>query len=231
MRLRRRIDALALVALIGAALLLVGMAGCDAATSATSATTKPVPTTTPSATASPSPTYSVVVRAVPRVPAASTAGWATYRDPQFALQVPLPPGWRAGAFTTSTPGGPTYYIVQFFPPQSQGQPGLGAVEKEPELIQITVMTAPPYTTVAGNPSWFAEASPVSIGGTPSTLYDRYNSGEEVSLSAGLMHGALQFTFNLNVMFVNYSVELDPAEVNRDTSLYLGMMQGFSLTKV
>ena len=203
---------------------IFGITGCGGDTSIATSVSSASPRTT--ILPSPSPT---VVLAAPRVSAATTTGWAIYQDPRFAFQVPLPPGWRAVTFTSSTPSGPGYYTVQFFPPQSQGKPGEAAASMEPALIEVTVVSSPPYVTVAKDPSWIAEASPVAIGNTSSTLYDRYASGQEVDRIAELMSGALQFTFTLRVATASASADLNPAEVSRDTSLYLGMMQGFRLT--
>jgi hypothetical protein len=99
----------------------------------------------------------------------------------------------------------------------------------PELIQITVASAPPYSSVAHDPSWFAEASPVAIGNTSATLYDRYDAGEEVLRMAYLQQGALQFSFSLRVASARASVAVDPAEINADMARHLGMLQGFHLT--
>jgi hypothetical protein len=100
----------------------------------------------------------------------------------------------------------------------------------PELIQITVVSAPPYSSVVGDPSWGAETGPVAIGNTQATLYDRGDpTGEEVLRTAELQQGALQFSFYLRVASDRASVAVDPAKVNRDASLYLGMLCGFQLT--
>jgi hypothetical protein len=106
------------------------------------------------------------------------------------------------------------------------------VEKAPELIQISVVSAPPYSTVPPDPNWVAEASPVAIGNTSAILYDRHfvTAGVEVLRIANLQQGTLQFSFELHLQLENYTESvLDPAEVNRDTALYLGMLQGFHLT--
>ena len=101
---------------------------------------------------------------------------------------------------------------------------------EPELIEITVVSAPPYISVAGDGDWFAETTPVAIGNTQSTLYDRNDSMDlGVDRMAEVQHGALQFAFSLHVASASASVDVAPTEVNRDTSLYLGMLRGFLLT--
>jgi hypothetical protein len=220
---QERLNVLALLVVVVPAVLVLGISGCGA---------KPPPATSdpaalPRAAVSPSPT----VAQATRVPAALTTGWATYRDPHVAFQVPLPPGWHAGSFPWTTPGGPSYYIVQFFPPHTPVMPSVAAAEKAPELIQITVVSAPPYSTVANDSNFVAEASPVAIGNTSATLYDRHFAGEgvEVLRIAYVQQGTLQFSFNLHLQLENYTESvLDPAEVNRDTALYLGMLQGFHL---
>jgi hypothetical protein len=216
-----------LMVLLVPAILILGMTGCGATAPANSS----VPSVHPGAALSPSPSPPASVSpAFPLVAPAQTSGWAAYRDRHVAFAVPLPPGWRAGSFTSTTPGGPTYYIVQFFPPQSPVNPGVGASSMAPELIEITVVSAAPYISVAGDANWIPEADTVTIGNTQSTLYDRMSpSGEELDRIAEVRHGALQFAFNLHVASASASMNLDPAKVNSDTSLYLAMMQGFQLT--
>lgn len=95
---------------------------------------------------------------------------------------------------------------------------------EPELIQITVVSAAPYISVVGDPKWTAEANTVAIGNTQSTLYDRMApSGAELDLIVATNRGALQFVFNFHD---ESSTTLDTAKVNSEVSLYLGMLQGF-----
>lgn len=207
------------------AVLIFGLSGCGTKAPATTS----VPLASPRAAVPPSPA-SVVVSATPLVPPAVTTGWATYRDPRFAFHVLLPPGWHAGSFTSTTPTGPSYYIVQFFPPQTPVKPGDGATTTAPELIQITVASAPPYGSVANDPSWGAEPSPVMIGTTQATLYYHGDpTGEEVLRMAYLQQGALQFSFSLRVASDKAPVAVDPAKVTRDMALYLGMLQRFHLT--
>jgi hypothetical protein len=54
----------------------------------------------------------------PTVPPASTEGWAIYTDKRFHFQAPIPPGWKAKAYTAyeCPQGGDGAYIVGFFPP-------------------------------------------------------------------------------------------------------------------
>ncbi len=204
-------------------LVIVGLAGCGVRAS-TSPSTTSAASPPPSVSASPSAT---VMMATVTVTAAATNGWATYTDSYVGFQVPLPPGWRAGAFTSATSSGSAQYIVQFFPPQSHGTPSAGAAAMEPELIQITVVSAPPHISVADNPHWIPVVNPVAIGNTPSTMYELMpSSGSEVNLIAATKRGAMQFVFNFHILSPQASTTLDTARLNSAVSLYLGMLQGF-----
>lgn len=54
----------------------------------------------------------------PAVQPASTEGWAIYTAQRFHFQAPIPPGWKARAYTSyeCPQGGDGAYIVGFFPP-------------------------------------------------------------------------------------------------------------------
>jgi hypothetical protein len=103
---------------------------------------------------------------------------------------------------------------------------------EPELIEITVVSAPPYTAMAYDGNWFAETTPVAIGNMQATLYDRtdWTDGSfELLRSAQVQDGTLQLGFLLHVMPNSAYINPPTEKVDRDTSLYLGMLQGFHLT--
>jgi len=202
------------------AILATGLTGCGGRASTASSIASAYPTTSPSPTI---PSATVTAAVTPAV----TTGWAIYRDSRTAFQVPLPPGWWTGSFTSATPNGPDVYNVQCFPPHSYGQPGAGAAAMEPELIEITVVFAAPYVSFANNPDWSPEAYPVAIGSTPAMVYDRIlPDGEELLHLAATYRGRLQFLFELHLLSSKASVPLDPAKITSATALFLGMMQGF-----
>lgn len=201
------------------AILMMGLMGCGGPAATAPSTTSPHSTTSLSPTR---PSATATAAVTPAV----TTGWPIYRDSQVAFQVPLPPGWRVGSFTSPTPNGPDEYTVQCFPPQSHGQPGAGAASMEPELIEITVVFAPPYASVADDPNWQPEAHPVAIGSTQAIVYDRLPDWEEILRLAATYRGRLQFVFELHLLSEEAPVALDPTKIKSATALFLGMMQGF-----
>ncbi len=168
---------------------------------------------------------------MPVITAAPSADWATYRDPRFTFQVPLPPGWQPASLTwpqQPDKGGATYYIVQFFPPGPHEEPGPGASAMAPELIEITVTLSGPSTPLAQNPRSSPESGTVALGTTQVKLYDGGNPGNGSEISR-----AAETTFRTYPMFfeMHYLAEgaWDPAIAQRDVALFLAMMQGYRLT--
>jgi hypothetical protein len=207
------------------ALLALGLAGCGSAPQvsvAAGSTARPSPTATPVGdtwTCAPAAS-AAAVSVAPR------AGWAWYRDPHIGFQVPNPPGWRAGTFTNATPGGPSSFTVQFFPPQTPMAPGPAASAKAPRLIAITVMPTGIYPMVSQDPAWCTEPSPVALGSSQVTLYDRGapDAGELLREAETGFQGQT-LLFEMKELAIEQP-RLDPATVRNDTALYLAMLQGF-----
>lgn len=201
------------------AILVIGMAGCSgrASISFTTALPRPSVSTAPSVTATAS------------VTAAETNGWATYRDPRFAFQVPLPPGWQPASLTwppQPDKGGYNYYIVQFFPPGPHGDPGPGASAHAPELIQMTVTLSGPATpSLAQNPGFSPEPRTVALGTTQVQLYDSGSPGygTEIGRAAETTLGTYPMLFG---MHYQTNGAWDPAVAQRDIALFLAVLQGF-----
>lgn len=206
------------------ALLVLGLAGCGASVSLSSAA-RAAPTATAPATAMPVATATPT----PVITPAPSAGWAVYRDPRFAFQVPIPSGWQPASLIwppQPESNGFNYYMVQFFPPGPHGEPGAGASAKAPELIQISVTLSGPFTSsLAQNTGFTREAGTVALGGEQVPLYDRGQPGYGSSIlrAAETTLGTYPMLFEMHYNAVG---AWDPAIAQRDISLYLAMMQGF-----
>jgi hypothetical protein len=91
------------------------------------------------------------------------------------------------------------------------------------------MSAAPYFIVTADPNWIPQPGTIAIGNAQCVLYDRSPGGSQVDQISQRTFGALQFTFRLHVATASASLQLDPATVDADTSLYLGMLGGFQYT--
>jgi hypothetical protein len=205
------------------ALLTLSLAGCGATVSVAAATP-----TAPRATAS-ATLGTLTGAATPAITPAPWDGWATYHDPQFPFQVPIPPGWQPASLTwppQSDPSGFTYYIVQFFPPGPHGVPGPGASSMAPELIEITITLSGPFTSsLAQNPGFYPEPGTVALGSTQVQLYDRGSpgNGREMVRAAETTLGTYPMLFEMHYLADG---TWDPAIAQRDVALFLAMMQGY-----
>ena len=208
-----------------AALLALGLAGCGASVSGSGA-----PPTAPRAPAfAPLGTRTDVATPTLVITPASSAGWATYRDPRFAFEVPLPPGWQPASLTwppQPDKDGYNYYIVQFFPPGQHGEPGPGASAYAPELIEISVTLSGPATpSLAQLPGSSPEPGTVALGTTQVQLYDSGSPGygSEIGREAETTLGAYPMFFEMHYLAMG---AWNPAIAQRDVALFLAMMQGY-----
>jgi hypothetical protein len=213
--------------LVSAALAACGSAPRVSLVSAAVSTTGPSPTAT--ATAVQDIWMCAPAASAAAVPVAPRAGWAWYREPHLGFQVPIPPGWQPGTYTDTTPGGPSSFTVQFFPPHSPSplDPGPGAAAMEPRLITISAMPAGFYPSVSQDPAKCKEQSPVVVGNSQVSLYH-----QDDSIDLGLLRiGEIDFRgytllFEMKENAILPAQEVDPATVRNDTALYLAMLQGF-----
>jgi hypothetical protein len=227
--MEKRIGRQIIVLLLAPLLVSAALASCDSAprasqVSAAVSTTDPSPTAT--ATAVQDIWMCAPAASAAAVPVAPRAGWAWYREPHLGFQVPIPPGWQPGTYTDTTPGGPSSFTVQFFPPQTPVAPGPAASAKAPRLIDITLMPAGNFPMVSQDPAWCTEPSPVALGSSQVTVYDRGAPDDR-----GLLR-AIETSFQGYTLLFEMKEAairqpwLDPAAVRGDTALYLAMLQGF-----
>ena len=204
-------------------MLIPMLVGCDSAVSGTTTSNTPTPkldsspkgpgaanlTSTAQATAV--STVCPIISAQP----ASTSGWQIYKDTTFSFHFSVPPGWRAGSFND----GGNDYIAQVFPPGSTTPFGIATAD--PEHFQISVLLAGTASDPAHDPNWKPEATPITISGTKTALYDRTSPVcEEVNRIAVADFGQHHYTFFMTSV---------PDKAKNDLALFLGMLQSFVYT--
>ena len=166
---------------------------------------------TATARATPVSTVCPTISAVP----ASTNGWKIYKDTNFSFQFSVPPGWRAGSFND----GGNDYLAQVFPPGSTTPFGIATAD--PEHFQISVLLAGTASDPAHDLNWKPEATPITISGTKTALYDRTSPAcEEVNRIAVADFGQHHYTFFMTSV---------PDKAKNDLALFLGMLQSFVYT--
>ena len=199
------------------------LVGCNSAVNGTSASNTSTPkldsspkgpgagSLTATARATPVSTVCPTIRAKP----ASTSGWKIYMDTTFSFQFSVPPDWRAGSFND----GGNDYIAQVFPPGSTTPFGIATAD--PEHFQVSVLLAGTASDPAHDPNWRPEATPITISGTKTTLYDRTSPAcEEVNRIAVADFGQRHYTFFMTSV---------PCKAKNDLALFLGMLQSFAYT--
>ena len=204
-------------------MLIPMLVGCDYAVSGTTTSNTPTPkldsspkgpgaaNLTATARATPVSTVCPTISAKP----ASTSGWKIYKDTTFSFQFSVPPGWRAGSFND----GGNDYIAQVFPPGSTTPFGIATAD--PEHFQISVLLAGTASDPAHDPNWKPEATPITISGTKTALYDRTSPAcEEVNRIAVDDFGQHHYTFFMTSV---------PEKAKNDLALFLGMLQSFVYT--
>jgi hypothetical protein len=219
------------------ALLALALVSCDGSTSFASAARTPLApesatpamTATPTSAATSSPT--TVELATPDLTPASSAGWATYRDRRFGFAVPFPPGWQPASLiwpqdpVPSDYSGYVYYMVQFFPPGPHGEPGFGAVEKGPEVIQIIITLSGPSASFphGTNPYPYPNFGMVALGSQQTSLYGLWLPSSELELGVVTTMANLPMNLGMHYMAIR---QWDPAIAQRDVSVFLAMLKGY-----
>lgn len=161
------------------------------------------------------PTYSAV--------AASTIGWKVYQDTHYPFHFAMPPGWRAGAFTSSGANSAyPYYSVLVLPPGSTAAFTEEAELGTPENMNLTIQLSEQLPSLSSYPSWRADTNKITIGKSKVTLYDRTSPdcGEVDRLTASLTFGQYNYSF--------YMMS-DPQHAQNDLALFVGMIQSFVYT--
>jgi hypothetical protein len=160
----------------------------------------------------------------PTVLPASTAGWATYSDNRFHFQVPVPPSWKAQAYTAyeCPQGGDGAYIVGFFPPDIYPDapgaiPSAYPFGKIHEFIDIYLSLCPALEGTPNPNRPAPEPGGILTGGirAPYYVYDGY---EWISRVANPDFGGQAYLFNYNAMPQDKGL--------RDLLLFHGMLAGF-----
>ncbi len=204
-------------------MLIPMLVGCDSAVSGTTLSNTPTPKLDSSPKGPGAANLTATARAIPistvcptiSAKPASTSGWKIYKDTTFSFQFSVPPGWRAGSFND----GGNDYIAQVFPPGSTTPFGIATAD--PEHFQISVLLAGTASDPAHDPNWKPEATPITISGTKTALYDRTSPAcEEVNRIAVADFGQHHYTFFMTSV---------PDKAKNDLALFLGMLQSFVYT--
>jgi hypothetical protein len=178
-----------------------------------------------------SPTATVTPH--PTVQPASTEGWAIYTDQRFRFQIPIPPKWKAKAYTapwTCPQGGDSDYIVGFFPPDiypdaPRAIPTDYPFGKIHEVIDIYLPLCPNSeegTPNANRPT--PEPGGVLIGSTRAPYYvhdNVHDNADWISRYTNAAFGEQAYIFNFDVTPQDKGL--------RDVPLFHGMLAGFKYT--
>jgi hypothetical protein len=151
-------------------------------------------------------------------------GWSWYRDARFPFQLPIPPGWRAGAYVDGFSGNQDcQYVVDLLPPVSHGNAGKGIEEHVPEIITLTIRVAcSEWRLPEDDQHYMQEPHPITISGAQATLWD--NDGITYIQRAALAHfGGHQYVF----YFAYGQTSVTPAtNAKHELALYLQVLRGF-----
>lgn len=149
---------------------------------------------------------------------ADTTRWAIYRDQMFPFQMPLPPGWRYGAFVEDREGRTNCQeVVGLLPPNSSGAIVDGFDEAQQDYIALYVtINCTPYDPT-GDPHDALEPSQVMFGGKMVHWYFDDLPPNSSSRVAVATFGNRSYEF---------LVVSPPSNTRADIALYLGMMKGF-----
>jgi hypothetical protein len=172
------------------------------------------------------PTVTLTVTPHPTVLPASTEGWAIYTDQRFHFQAPIPPGWKAKAYTAPwdcPQGGESDYIVGFFPPDMYPDaPGTIPTEypfgKIHEFIDIYLPLCSSSQEAPLNPYHITpEPGGILIGATHAPYYVHDNT-DWISRYTNADFGGQTYIFD---------IEVTPQDKGlRDVPLFHGMLAGF-----
>ena len=155
----------------------------------------------------------------------ASQAWAVYHDARFPMQVPVPPGWRPGSFDAGPIKNETCkYAVDFFPPGRPVNPGLGAHEYEQPLIIILVNVSCDQWTQAGDPVFQPDPTPLTISGTPATLYNNtsYSTRPSEEQVVEATFGGHQYLFSLKA-------HLAPDQAQQAHNNFMQILRGFKYT--
>jgi hypothetical protein len=160
---------------------------------------------------------SAVRRGVP----APTDGWQIYKDARFSFQFAFPPGWRAGATTsTSADGSGSSYIVQVFPPTSKAPFDWHSSLFDAEHFEVTVFLTGSVDSLADDHSYIPESADAALGNTKTTLYDRTSSDcQEVERFVQAEYNHSYYQFRMKSL---------PEKAQQDITLFLGMLQSWKM---
>jgi len=161
----------------------------------------------------------------PAVQPASTEGWAIYTAQQFHFQAPIPPGWKARAYTAyeCPQGGDGAYIVGFFPPDLY-RDAPGAIPSEypfgkiHEYMDIYLPLCSTGEEGTPNPNQSPpEPGGILIGATraPYYVHDGY---EWISRYTNAEFGGQAYIFDFEAMPQDKGLH--------DLPLFHGMLAGF-----
>jgi hypothetical protein len=137
----------------------------------------------------------------PTVIPASTVGWVIYTDNRFHFQVPIPPGWKAKAYTAyeCPQGGDGAYIVGFFPPDLYPD-APGAIPSDypfgkiHEYIDIYLWLCPALEGAPNPNSSAPEPGGILTGGIRA-LYYVYDIAEWIQRVTSAKFGGQTYLFN------------------------------------
>lgn len=154
---------------------------------------------------------------------ANTSGWRIYTDSRFSFHVAIPPGWRAGSFTSSNAdGSSSYYQVMVLPPGSTAHFNAEGSMTDPEHFEIsTTLVGTASSSPANDPTdWQIEKTKIALNGIPTAIYDHTSSDCEQVLRTTDNVAFGQHEFDI------YMVSL-PAKAKNDIALFLGMAESFA----
>lgn len=154
------------------------------------------------------------------------AGWTSYHDTRFSFQLPVPPGWHAGAFSDGPLDDETCaWVVDVLPPNVPGPPEKATVEHVPELMSVTVNVSCHEWQPSDDTHFVPEAHPITISGATATLYDNDTAGYGVERVAVTKFGGHQY--RIYMQSHTSPADMSDATTQRDLALYKQMLQGFT----
>jgi hypothetical protein len=194
------------VLIVLACSLIALLAGCGENNGSVT-TNCPVPTAPPLSTPSPAATL--------------PPGWSWYNDQHYGFRLPIPPGWRAGAFHYDEPGYVEDHVL-LLPPCVNGPFDQTIATKQDNVIWLAVSLDPSDVDQTIKDEANPEPAMVSVGGTTTALYDLYLpvAGDRLEREVAVRFGQHPYLFYLKSTQGSDSLYLP---------LYLTVMQYFAYT--
>lgn len=153
-------------------------------------------------------------------------GWTSYHDTHFPFQLPVPPGWHAGAFSDGPLNDETCaWVVGILTPNQPGPPDKGALEYANEVISVTVNIGCREWQPSDDTHFVPEAHPITISGATATLYDGDVPGYSIQRVAVTRFGGHQYRFFLQAD--TSGVNMSDATAQHDLALYMQVLRGFT----